>query len=147
MDTKEKKRAFTLFEVMIVLFIIGIVGSVLSYNMRGSMERGKAFKTKEAIHKIYQIVSLEMSERGEPYRSDQNATEYIVALLKNSGFIRKVDDYVRDGWGENMRFSMRMVDRVWEPRIYSSHYERFCRKRGKPFDYPWEEEQEETHSP
>ena len=41
---KKKKRSMTLLEVMIVIFIIGIIGSIVGYNMKGSMEKARAFK-------------------------------------------------------------------------------------------------------
>ena len=47
---KKSKKAMTLLEVMIVIFIIGIISSVIGYNMKGSLEKAKAFKTE--IHKI-----------------------------------------------------------------------------------------------
>ena len=59
----KKKYTMTLLEIMIVIFIIGIIGSVIGYNMRGSLDNGKAFKTKEGSRKLYEIIQLERQEK------------------------------------------------------------------------------------
>ena len=41
----QKKRALTLLEIMIVIVLIGIIGSVIGVNMKGSLDAGKAFKS------------------------------------------------------------------------------------------------------
>ena len=62
MFKKKKQRPMTLLEIMIVIFIIGIIGSVIGYNMKGSLEEGKAFKTQEGIKQLYEIFHLEMAK-------------------------------------------------------------------------------------
>ena len=38
-----KKRAITLLEIMIVILLIGLIGGVVSYNLKGTLDKGKAF--------------------------------------------------------------------------------------------------------
>ena len=56
-----KKRYITLVEMMIVMFLIAMITGVIAYNYTGSLEEGKAFKTKAGIQKIETILALESS--------------------------------------------------------------------------------------
>ncbi len=53
----QKKRTFTLLEIMIVIFLIGLIGGIVSYSMKGSLEEGKAFKTEQAIMRVVDLLS------------------------------------------------------------------------------------------
>ena len=46
---------------MIVMFLIALITGVIAYNYRGTLEEGKAFKTKAAMEKIETILSLEIA--------------------------------------------------------------------------------------
>ena len=46
-----KKRAITLLEIMIVILLIGLIGGVVSYNLKGTLDKGKAFASKEGAKK------------------------------------------------------------------------------------------------
>lgn len=139
-----RKQTMTLLEVMIVIFIIGIIGSVIGYNMRGSLDKGKAFKTKEAISKIYEISLLAWEDKSQVSDDPQKIKE----MLVNSGFIRKVSDFMKDGWKQQFEFSIDKDSN--ELRIISRKYEEFCDKErkgkeleegeSKNYEYPWESE-------
>ncbi len=58
-----KKRAITLLEIMIVIFLIALIGGVVGFNMKGSMDKGKAFKTSQAISRVKEILYLVASEQ------------------------------------------------------------------------------------
>jgi general secretion pathway protein G len=125
----KKRYAMTLLEVMIVIFIIGIIGSVVGYNMRGSLDNGRAFKTKEGMRKLYEIVQLESNDLVD----DGHLDIKIKQLLKNSNFVRKVDDLMKDGWGEEYRIELEKGD----IRVFSEKYEAYCQKKGTTPEYPW----------
>lgn len=97
----KKKRAFTLLEIMIVIFLIGLIGSVIGYNMKGSLEEGKAFKTKQAIMKIREIFELEIAKGA----SEQDIADDPARYLKASGLVSKPEKMIKDGWGQ--RFSIK----------------------------------------
>ena len=59
-----KKNFLTLLEIMIVIALITIIGGVLGYNMKGSLEKGKAFKTEQAIKQIDDILSVQYTIEG-----------------------------------------------------------------------------------
>lgn len=93
---KKSKKAMTLLEVMIVIFIIGIISSVIGYNMKGSLEKAKAFKTEEGMRKIKEIFELEMAQ------GTTNLQEIIESpddVLQNSGLVNSGKEMLKDGWG------------------------------------------------
>jgi len=129
----KKKYAMTLLEIMIVIFIIGIIGSVIGYNMRGSLDKGKAFKTKEGVNKLYEIVQLEEAQ-GNPLNSEQDLETAVERLLTNSGLVRRPSDLMKDGWGNIYEFKHEGK----ELRITSDKYESYCEAKGIKDKYPWD---------
>ncbi len=136
----KQKYAMTLLEIMIVIFIIGIIGSVVGYNMRGSLDQGKAFKTKQGARKIYEIVQLEEA-RGKTLSDDGNLSDTISKILISSGLVKNTKDLMKDGWGNKYKFKIEEGDL----RFSSEKYEAFCEKKGVEKEYPWEEDKD--HSP
>jgi general secretion pathway protein G len=96
MKPRKKKRALTLLEIMIVIVLIGLIGSVIGVNMKGSLEEGKAFKTRQAREQIVDILMLEVA-RGVPIDEViRNPATY----LEHSGLVKNAKNFVKDGWGE-----------------------------------------------
>jgi type II secretory pathway pseudopilin PulG len=97
----KKKQALTLLEIMIVIFLIGLIGSVIGYNMKGSLEEGKAFKTKQSIEKIGDILRLEIAKGA--------SIEAVVAdpssFLNHSGLIKDLKNALKDGWNQPFEIS------------------------------------------
>jgi hypothetical protein len=103
MKTRKKKRTLTLLEIMIVIMLIGLIGSVIGFNMKGSLDRGRAFKTKKAQEQIEDILMLEVA-RGVPI-------EDVVAkrkeYLENSGLVKNAKELLKDGWGHEFEVKAR----------------------------------------
>jgi general secretion pathway protein G len=95
-----KRRYITLIEIMIVMFLIALITGVIAYNYRGSLDEGKAFKTKTAIEKIETILNLAVAE-------DSNLQNNITApnvwqeIIKNSPLVSNASALLKDGWGGN----------------------------------------------
>lgn len=139
----KKKYAMTLLEIMIVIFIIGIIGSVIGYNMRGSLDNGKVFKTKEGSKKLYEIVHLESAQNGILKKNGNLSPEEISKILKDSGLVKNVKDLMKDGWGnEYQQFSVEDGDL----RFCSERYEAYCEKKGIKQEYPWQDDDNPSHS-
>lgn len=129
---KRMKRAVTLLEMMIVLLLIGIVASVVGYNVRGSLSQGKAFKTQEAARKLYSIILLEET-RGNVLEEDGRNLE---ALLQQSGLVVKVSDVANDGWGAPFVLFRTPEGHI---RFSSEKYEKYCQEKGQQPQYPWDD--------
>jgi general secretion pathway protein G len=93
---KKKKRSLTLLEIMIVIVLIGLIGSVIGFNMKGSLDEGRAFKTRQAQEQIQDILMLEVA-RGTPMDDVIRDRE---KYLETSGLVKKPRDFLKDGWGE-----------------------------------------------
>lgn len=89
-----KKRAITLVEMMIVMFLIAMITGVIAYNYSGSLEEGKAFKTRAGIEKIQTIVSLYQAQNGS------DATDW-KKMVEASPLVKNPKDLLKDGWGED----------------------------------------------
>jgi type II secretory pathway pseudopilin PulG len=94
-----KKRAITLLEIMIVILLIGIIGSVVGYNMKGSLDKGRAFKTKQAQEQIKSVLLLQANEHSV---SLQEAVNQAKDYLTTSPLVKNADDLMKDGWGNSM---------------------------------------------
>lgn len=94
---KRQKRSLTLLEIMIVIVLIGLIGSVIGFNMKGSLDAGKAFKTTQAQEQILDILTLEVAKGYSP----EEVVKEPAKALDRSGLIKgKGKAYIKDGWGQ-----------------------------------------------
>jgi general secretion pathway protein G len=96
MKQRKKKRSLTLLEIMIVIFLIGIIGSVIGYNVKGSLDEGRAFRSEQGASQLRDILLLEVAK-------GQNIENVILnkeLYLEASGLAKDVKKILKDGWGE-----------------------------------------------
>ena len=115
----------TLLEVMIVIFIIGIISSVIGYNMKGSLEKAKAFKTVEGIKKIKEIFELELAQGSTSYEEIANHPDQV---LEESGLVSSGKQMLKDGWGQPMEIKISSSGLI---KIKSSAYQAYEAKHKK----------------
>ena len=84
--------------MMIVMFLIAMITGVIAYNYTGSLEEGKAFKTKNGMEKIRTIVDLHMATN--PSEDVSN----IGNIVSNSPLVKNPQELLKDGWGQPYRF-------------------------------------------
>jgi len=128
----------TLLEIMIVIFIIGIIGSVMGYKMGGSIDEGRAFKTKQSSRKIYEVLNLELA-KGSTIEPDHDGLK---AALKNSNLVRNPSVLLKDGWGKPFDFEFDRLEKG-EVRFTSEKFHAYCEKKGVDEIYPWQEDDED----
>jgi prepilin-type N-terminal cleavage/methylation domain-containing protein len=102
MKKKRIKRAVTLIEIMIVILLIGLIGGALAYNMRGSLEEGKKFKTKEIISRVEDILLLRYAE-GD--LTPRELTTNWRDIVKASPLV-KGEQFIKDAWGKELIVKM-----------------------------------------
>lgn len=122
-----KKRPMTLLEIMIVIFLIGTIVSVIAYNMKGSLDKGRAFKTEHAINQIKDIVSLEVANGVVLESPDLKGVRKV---LEQSGLVKDPNNLLKDGWSNDLEISM--DEGSEELKIISKKYNEFKEKKGEP---------------
>ncbi len=90
-----KRRAMTLMEIMIVIVLIGIIGGVVAFNMRGGLDAGKKFKTIHAHDQVYNILMMEIAKGSCEIETIDQTWENV---LKDSPYAGKAKELVTDGW-------------------------------------------------
>jgi general secretion pathway protein G len=138
----KKKRALTLIEIMIVIFIIGLIGSVIGFNMKGSLDEGKAFKSEQGSKQIYDFLNLEIAQRKDSFDDIINNPEDV---LRNSGFINRVEKLIKDGW--NQKYEIQKIESTKDGEldffVYSKNWYNFLKNKKKMSEkemqeeYPW----------
>lgn len=102
MRSYRKRSAITLLEIMIVILLIGLIGGVLSYNLKGTMDRGKKFRTEEGMRRLKDILNLAVEENPDLIKQLKDAKDASIVeqCVTNSGFVQKdkVKDFLLDGW-------------------------------------------------
>lgn len=98
---KGKKRAITLIEIMIVILLIGLIGGALAFNMRGSMDKGKIFKTEQNIARVSDALTMAIAT-GEFDPADIDKPAKVKKALADSPMIKDAAKTLKDGWGEDL---------------------------------------------
>src|SRR5476651_2561412 len=93
---KRKKRALTLLEIMIVICLITLITGVIGYNMKGSLDKGKAFRTEQAKNQLHDMLLLALSEG----QKMDYILEKPLDVVKKLGLARDADGLLKDGWNE-----------------------------------------------
>lgn len=112
------KRYITLMEMMVVIFIIGLITSVLAYKYQGSLEKGKVFSTETAIKKIETILSLYNAQN--PGNLDEIITHW-KDVIKNDPLVNDADRLTKDGWGQDFDVTVEGT----EIKVRSQNLERY----------------------
>lgn len=96
MKGKRKKRPVTLIEIMIVILLIGLIGGALAFNMRGSVDKGKVFKTEQNISRVYDALMFEYA-KGE--RNLRQIVEDRENVMRECPFVKDGVSLLKDAWG------------------------------------------------
>lgn len=124
---KFQRRFITLVEMMIVMFLIAMITGVIAYNYTGSLEEGKAFKTKAGIEKIKTILALESANSSvESVRDDWRN------VVKRSPLVQNADELIKDGWGVEYQVqTVRSENGTEELEVISQKYNEHSNKGNK----------------
>jgi general secretion pathway protein G len=122
-----KKRYITLIEIMIVMFLIALITGVIAYNYRGSLDEGKAFKTRTAIDRLETLLNLKVSERPEMINSIGSEWQDIV---RSSPLVSNPDALIKDGWGSVFEVG---VDDNGNIKVRSQRYDDYASKHATMF--------------
>ena len=94
----KSQQGMTLIEIMIVMFLIALITGVVAYNYRGSLDEGKAFKTKAGMEKVEMILNLRAANDPEILESlDKNWQQ----VIKQDPLVKDSKALIKDGWGDD----------------------------------------------
>ena len=122
------KRALTLIELMIVILLITLVTGVVGYNMKGSLDRGKAFRTEAAIEQLHDLLILIATENRDLTLEKLVALDFetLSKKLKNTGLAKNPDELLKDGWGN--RFELKLSKSKKDVEIISERHAEYKKK-------------------
>lgn len=116
------KRYITLVEIMIVMFLIAMITGVIAYNYTGSLDEGKAFKTKTGIERLHSILDLHLASHPEDFDNIETQWKDIVS---RSQMVKNAKDLINDGWGSEYRVSKSNNDELLiESEKYNAYRQR-----------------------
>jgi type II secretory pathway pseudopilin PulG len=119
----KKKRALTLLEVMIVIFLITLITGVIGYNMKGSLDKGKVFRTEQAMNQLQDMLLLALSEG----KTMDEILSKPKVVLKELGLARDPEGLLKDGW--NVPFEITASRNKNDFKIISKKFDEY--KKGK----------------
>ena len=122
-----KKRAITLIEIMIVMFLIALIAGVVTYNYRGSLDEGKSFKTSSAIDRVETILNLSVSDEPELLDNLQGNWKNII---RSSPLVKNPNDLIYDGWGNEFKVD---VDPNGNIKVSSDKYNDYKKSNATMF--------------
>ena len=101
---RNKQRGFTLLEVMVVVVVIGLLGSVVVQNLMGNMDTAKLQKAVQDINALETSLSMykmdnykyPSTEQGLDALVEETDVEPLPRRFPNGGYVKRLPD---DPWG------------------------------------------------
>lgn len=117
-----RRRHVTLIEMMVVMFLIALIAGALAINFQGSLDEGKAFKTKSGIEKLEAVLNLEISKY--PQAAAQIGNDW-QAVARASPIVKDANSLIKDGWGAD--YEVTINPDTGGVRVYSRKFEEYQR--------------------
>ena len=89
--------------MMVVIFIIGLIVSVIGFRYQGGLEKGKAFKTETSIDKVETILNLQVAEK--PQLLDNIEKDWKEVIRKDP-LVKDPEALIKDGWGDELEVDL-----------------------------------------
>jgi prepilin-type N-terminal cleavage/methylation domain-containing protein len=89
------KRAFTLLEIMIVILLITIITGAIGYNMKGTLEKGRAFRTERTIEQLHDLLLYCYADS----KDADSILKNVEGAISSTGLAKNPKDILKDGWG------------------------------------------------
>ena len=94
----KKKRALTLLEIIIVIFLITLITGAIGYSMKGTLDKGKVFRTEQAIEQLRDLLLMCLAEGESPEALIKDPGE----VLSRYGLAKNPKKIIEDGWGKRL---------------------------------------------
>jgi len=97
------KRFVTLIEMMVVIFLIGLILGFLAYNYRGGMDKGKALKTEVSMERLETLLNMHVAE--DPDALGNLETKW-PELVERDPLVKNPATLIYDGWGNKYKVTV-----------------------------------------
>lgn len=94
-----KKHPLSLLEIIIVIFLITLITGAVGYSMKGSINKGRAFRTEQAKEQLEDILLLALAEGADIDAIVKDPLPFV----KSVGIAKKPAELLKDGWGERFK--------------------------------------------
>lgn len=94
----KKKNCFTLLEIIIVIFLITLITGAIGYSMKGTLDKGKVFRTEQAIEQLRDLFLMCLAEGETPDEIIRSPEK----VIKKYGLAKNPKKIIEDGWGEQL---------------------------------------------
>lgn len=121
-----QKKALTLLEIIIVIFLITLITGAVGYSMKGTLDKGRAFRTEQAQEQLHDLFVICLAE-GE---SSEDILHNPEGVLKKYNLAKSPKKLLEDGWGK--KFDVAFVKGDF--RISSSNLVSYNKKMNKTQD-------------
>lgn len=128
-----KKRALTLIEIMIVIFLITLITGTIGYSMRGTLDKGRAFKTEQAQEQLHDLLLICLAEG----MTAEKIAESPENCLKELSLAKDPKGLVQDGWKE--KFEVRPNAQKTDFIIRSNNLINYYNRTGRNTDGNYED--------
>ena len=121
---EKKKRPLTLLEIMIVIFLITLITGAIGYNMLGTLDRGRVFRTKQAKEQLHDLLLICLADKGDAETIAKNPLPH----LKELGLAKDPENLIKDGWKQP--FIIKPTRDKNDFEIRSEGLEKYNKKKG-----------------
>ncbi len=97
--TREAQRGMTLIEIMVVVLIMGLIGSAVAFAVNSALQHGKRGTTEIFVKRVQSAASL--------YYEQHNECPADVKTLRGEG----IGGAGKDGWGNDVQITCSPSDR------------------------------------
>ncbi len=122
---KKRKRPLTLLEIMIVIALITLISGVISYNMRGTLDKGRAFRTEHAKEQLHDMLLLCLAD-GKKAEEILQSKDTLIKSLKSLGLAKDAKKLIADGWGIDFEITQKENGNDFD--IQSKKYDEYEKK-------------------
>lgn len=120
-----KKRALTLLEIMIVIMLITLISGAIGYSMKGTLEKGRAFRTAQGQEQLKDLLLICLAEGAKP----EDIAAHPVDHLKKIGLAKDPENLILDGWKEPFEITISAAKNDFT--IKSKAYEKYLNRQSK----------------
>lgn len=132
---KKKKRTFTLLEIIIVIFIITLITGAIGYSMKGSLDKGRAFRTEQGIEQLHDLLLICLAEGDKP---DEVAAKP-EPFIRRHGLAKNPSKLVEDGWGQ--KYVIKPINGKTDFSIHSDSLAKYKKSSGRELPSDMDDEE------